>query len=68
MEEITVIEKYLPAAMDENELRSILQNIITASGAKGPQDMGKVMGAATKQLAGKADGKIISSIVKELLS
>lgn len=68
MEEITVIEKFLPAQMDETELRSILQNIIATTGASGPQDMGKVMGAATKQLAGKADGKMISAIVKELLS
>ena len=54
--------------MDEATLRTELQNIIAAVGAAGPQDMGKVMGAATKQLAGKADGKMISQLVKELLS
>ena len=67
-EEIAVIETYLPKQMDETELRNKLQEIITQVGASGPQDMGKVMGAATKELAGKADGKTISAIVKELLS
>lgn len=67
-EEIAVIEKFLPKQMDEATLRTELQNIITAVGAAGPQDMGKVMGAATKQLAGKADGKMISQLVKELLA
>lgn len=67
-EEIAVIEKFLPKQMDEATLRTELQNIIAAVGAAGPQDMGKVMGAATKQLAGKADGKMISQLVKELLS
>jgi len=67
-EEIAVIEAYLPKQMDEAELRTILQGLITRVGAAGPQDMGKVMGAASKELAGKADGKTISAIVKELLS
>ncbi|HRF75989.1 MAG TPA: GatB/YqeY domain-containing protein [Chitinophagales bacterium] len=67
-EEIAVIEKFLPKQMDEATLRTELQIIITAVGAAGPQDMGKVMGAATKQLAGKADGKMISQLVKELLA
>lgn len=67
-EEIAVIEKFLPKQMDEATLRTELQNIITSVGAAGPQDMGKVMGAATKQLAGKADGKMISQLVKELLA
>ncbi|HRG29101.1 MAG TPA: GatB/YqeY domain-containing protein [Chitinophagales bacterium] len=67
-EEIAVIEKFLPKQMDEATLRTELQNIITTVGAAGPQDMGKVMGAATKQLAGKADGKMISQLVKELLA
>ena len=67
-EEIAVIEKFLPKQMDEATLRTELQNIIAAVGAAGPQDMGKVMGAATKQLAGKADGKMISQLVKELLA
>ena len=67
-EEIAVIEKFLPAAMSADELKAALQAIITATGASGPADMGKVMGVATKQLAGKADGKSISTTVKELLA
>ncbi len=66
-EEIHIIERYLPAQMDENELKSELSTIIQELGAQGPKDMGKVMGAASKKLAGRADGKAISSIVKELL-
>lgn len=64
----SVIESYLPKQMSEAELRAELQKIIAALGASSPADMGRVMGAATKQLAGKADGKAISGIVKELLS
>lgn len=67
-EEIAVIEKFLPAAMSAEELKAALQSIIAATGASGPADMGKVMGMATKQLAGKADGKSISTMVKELLA
>jgi hypothetical protein len=67
-EEIEVIEKYLPKQMSEDELRKIVAEIISKVGAAGPQDMGRVMGAATKELAGKADGKMISQIVKEILS
>ncbi len=67
-DELEVIEKFMPKQMDENELREALKGIITAVGAAGPGDMGKVMGAATKQLAGKADGKMISAMVKELLA
>lgn len=67
-EEIAVIEKFLPAAMSADELRAELEQIIASTGAAGPADMGKVMGVATKQLAGKADGKAISTLVKELLS
>lgn len=67
-EEIAVIETYLPRQMSEEELRKVLTEVISKIGAAGPQDMGKVMGAATKELAGKADGKMISLIVKELLS
>lgn len=63
-----VIEAYLPKQMSEDEVRAELQKIIATVGASSPADMGKVMGAATKQLAGKADGKIISTLVKELLS
>ncbi|MFN8712426.1 MAG: GatB/YqeY domain-containing protein [Bacteroidota bacterium] len=63
-----VIESYLPKQMSEDEVRAVLQTIISETGASSPADMGKVMGAATKQLSGKADGKMISSIVKDLLS
>jgi uncharacterized protein YqeY len=66
-EEIEVIEKFLPRQMDVEELKGELRRIIAEVGAVSPADMGKVMGAATKQLAGKADGKTISSTVKELL-
>ena len=67
-EEIAVISKFLPAQMSPEELRDIISKIIMETGASSPADMGKVMGAANKQLAGKADGKTISGIVKELLS
>jgi uncharacterized protein YqeY len=67
-EEIEVIERYLPKQLDTETLKNLIQTIITDTGASSPADMGKVMGAANKQLAGKADGKTISSIVKELLS
>lgn len=63
-----VIEAYLPKQMSEEEIKAEVAKVIASVGASSPADMGKVMGAATKQLAGKADGKIISSIVKELLS
>ena len=62
-----VIEGYLPKQLSAEELENALREIITAVGATSPKDMGKVMGAATKQLAGKADGKAISTKVKELL-
>ncbi|MBN2173247.1 MAG: GatB/YqeY domain-containing protein [Bacteroidales bacterium] len=65
--QLSVIEKYLPAQMNEADVRKIIQEIISATGAASIKDMGKVMGAATKQLAGKADNKLISGIVKELL-
>ena len=67
-DEIAVIEKFLPAQMGEEELRGVIQEIISATGASSPADMGKVMGVATKQLAGKAEGKVISAMVKALLS
>ena len=67
-EEIEVIEKFLPKQLSSEELRTLLTNIIAEVGAISPADIGKVMGAATKQLAGKADGKAISAIVKELLA
>lgn len=67
-EEIEVIEKFLPKQLSADELKAILSKIITEAGASSPADMGKVMGTATKQLAGKADGKTISAIVKDLLA
>ena len=67
-EEIAVIEKFLPKQLSEEELRSELKQIISETGASSPADMGKVMGAATKKLAGRADGKTISAAVKELLA
>src|SRR5882757_10474641 len=67
-EEIAVIEQFLPKQLSAEELKTALSKIIAETGASSPADMGKVMGAATKQLAGKADGKSISAAVKELLS
>jgi uncharacterized protein YqeY len=67
-EEIAVIEKFLPKQLSDAELKEVLAKIIAETGAASPADMGKVMGAATKQLAGKADGKAISAAVKELLA
>ena len=67
-EEIVVIEKFLPAQMSEDEIKKMLHEIIAQVGATGPQDLGKVMGVATKHFAGKADGKIISALTKELLT
>lgn len=68
MAQVAVMEKYLPKQMSEEEITAALKEIITQVGADKPQDMGKVMSVATKQLAGKADGKLISSIVKQLLA
>ena len=67
-EEIEIIEKFLPKQLSAEELKEIITKIIAETGASSAADMGKVMGAATKQLAGKADGKAISGIVKELLT
>lgn len=67
-EEIDVIGAFLPQPLSESELKSALAKIIEATGAASPADMGKVMAAATKQLAGQADGKTISAMVKTLLS
>ena len=67
-EEIEVIEKFLPKQMDETELKTVISKIIEQSGASSPADMGKVMGIANKQLAGKADGKTIAAIVKQMLN
>ncbi|MCQ2345193.1 MAG: GatB/YqeY domain-containing protein [Paludibacteraceae bacterium] len=68
MAQCKVIEQYLPAMMSEAELTKALQELIDKLGANGPQDMGKVMGQATKLLAGKAEGRAISTKVKELLN
>jgi len=67
-EEIEVIEAFLPKQLSEEELKELLIKIIADTGAASPADMGKVMGAATKQLAGKADGKTISAMVRTLLA
>ena len=66
--EIAVLEKYLPAKLSDQELTAAVQAIISKVGASSMQDMGKVMGLASKELAGKADGKDISMKVKEILS
>ena len=67
-EEIHVIEKFLPKQLDEQALKAALSKIIAETGASSPADIGKVMGVATKQLAGQADGKTISAVAKELLT
>jgi len=66
--EIAAMEPYLPKQLSEAEIEAAVQAVITRVGASGPQDMGKVMGAATKELAGKADGRVISEIVKRMLN
>jgi uncharacterized protein YqeY len=66
--QLEVISRYLPKQLSEDEIKNRLKIIIEEVGAKGPQDMGKVMGNATKALSGLADGKIISEMVKKLLS
>jgi len=67
-EEIAVIEKFMPKQLDEAALKEAVAKVISETGATSPADMGKVMAVATKQLAGQADGKSISAIVKQLLS
>jgi uncharacterized protein YqeY len=67
-EEMDVIERFLPKQLSEAEIKDAVKAIITSTGASSAADMGKVMGAASKQLAGKADGKTISAIVKEMLA
>jgi uncharacterized protein len=62
-----VMEEYLPKALSEDEVKAIVKNAITEVGASTAADMGKVMGAANKVVAGRADGKLVSQIVKELL-
>lgn len=66
--QLAVIEGFLPKAMTEEELAEYLNALISEIGASGPQDMGKVMGRASKELTGKADGKTISAKVRELLN
>ena len=68
IEEVEVIEKFLPKQLGEEEIRAGLKNIIADLGASSLADLGKVMGAASKHFAGTADNKIVSSLVKELLS
>lgn len=67
-DEIAVIERFLPQQLSVEELKAELQQIISETGASSPADMGKVMGVATKKLAGRVDGKTISATVKELLA
>ena len=67
-EEIAIIEKFLPQQMDESALKAAVSGIIAETGASSPADIGKVMAAATKQLAGQADGKAINAVARELLS
>jgi uncharacterized protein YqeY len=66
--QLEVISRYLPKQLSENEVADELKKIIVDLGAAGPQDMGKVMGTATKKLAGQADGKLIAELVKKLLT
>ncbi|MBS1506833.1 MAG: GatB/YqeY domain-containing protein [Bacteroidetes bacterium] len=66
--QLEIINRYLPKQLSAEEVEATVKSIIAQVGAKGPQDMGKVMGTATKQLAGQADGKLISELVKKLLA
>jgi hypothetical protein len=66
--ELTIIEEFLPKQLSEDEIRSKLEEIKIRVGASTPSDMGKIMGVATKELAGLADGKVVSAMVKTLLS
>jgi uncharacterized protein YqeY len=68
MGQVLVVEEYLPKPLTEDELRTALTEIIAEVGATSPKEMGKVMGAASKKLAGKADGKAISEMVKQMLN
>ncbi|MFQ9654334.1 MAG: GatB/YqeY domain-containing protein [Enterococcus sp.] len=65
--EITIVEKYLPAQLDEAEIRQIVAGAIEKTGASSPKEFGKVMGAVMPQVKGKADGNQVNAIVKELL-
>lgn len=66
--QVAVIEEYLPQPLSAEELEAEVKNIISEVGATGPKDMGKVMGVASKKLAGRADGKAISELVKKILT
>lgn len=66
--QLDIINRYLPTQLSVDEITEALKKVISETGASGPQDMGKVMGVATKKLAGQADGKVISEIVKTLLT
>ena len=66
--QLEVINRYLPKQLSEDEIKVVLREVISQIGAAGPQDVGKVMGAATKKLAGQADGKVISELVKKMLT
>ena len=66
--QVAVLESYLPKQLDEAQIEAAVRDIIEQTGAAGMKDMGKVMGAATKKMAGQADGRVISTIVKKLLS
>ncbi len=68
MYQVSIIEKYLPEQLSEEEIKVIIQQIIKECGATGIRDMGKVMGLTAKQLTGKADNKIVAAFVKELLA
>jgi uncharacterized protein YqeY len=67
-EEVNVIEKYLPAMMSEEEVREVVKAAIATTGATTQKEMGKVMGIVSKQLAGKADNKLVADIIKSLLT
>jgi uncharacterized protein YqeY len=66
--QVAIIEKFLPAQLSQDELKVIIAEIVSKVGATSPKDMGKVMGAANKELAGKAEGRLISTVVKDILS
>ena len=68
LKEAELIQQFLPKALSEDEVKEVIKSIIDETGAEGMKEMGKVMGISTKKLMGKADGKIISTIVREFLS
>ena len=68
LKEVEIIQQFLPEALSEDEVKEVVKSVIEEIGAEGMKDMGKVMGISTKKLMGKADGKLISTIVREFLS